>query len=828
MIWNTRTAVLAVVLAWARVALAQPDLSGDWEGAIQAPGEALRVVLTFEPGPDQGWRGVIDIPQQGASDLPLGPVEVRGDSVRFALPGPSGDPRFAGTLSADGRTLAGTFVQGGASLTFSVQRVDAAAKSALLQARMGELSAAIDTLLTSWKVPGLAIAIVKDGQTVLARGFGQRNAEQALPVTPSTLFAIGSTTKAMTAVCLAMLVDEGLVDWEERVRTYLPSFTLKDEVLTEHLSVRDLVTHRSGLPRHDMLWYGSPLTRQELFDRLRYLEASRDLRQTFQYNNLMYMVAGHLVGQVTGGTWEEFMRQRLFTPLGMTGATLSVTASQQTDDFALPYDERDAKVVPVPFRNLDAIGPAGAVNAGASDMARWLKFNLDGGKVGDRQLVSPAGLEDIYASHMSLPGPAEQDEVALQSYGMGWIVHSYRGHYRLEHGGGIDGFTTSVSLLPRDGLGIAVMANRNGSPLPDIVARQATDLLLGLEPIDWHARRKQGATQVVGGQDVPIAGTRPAHPLADYLGEYTHPAYGKVVIGLKGDKLTLAYNTVSSPLKHFHYDTFICEESDLKGVVITFHTDASGEVARLSSPLEPAVEDIEFVHEPVVREYAVLRASAPVAVDGKLDEVAWRRAAYTDDFVLLATGARGELRTRVRMLWTDTHWYLAWTMEDPDVHAEMAERDARVFQEDSVELFVDPDGNERNYAQVIANARGTVMDQMVNKAPSAGGFESLSWTLEGLAVAVSVEGTANNSKDKDQQWVCEMAIPFASLASLAGTAGIPPKPADQWRVNLCRNEHDRRSGEGQVVNTAWSRTDKRGFHAPNRFGRVHFSSEVAE
>lgn len=267
---------------------------------------------------------------------------------------------------------------------------------------------------------------------------------------------------------------------------------------------------------------------------------------------------------------------------------------------------------------------------------------------------------------------------------------------------------------------------------------------------------------------------------------------------------------------------------DFKGTKVTFHTDASGEVAWLSIPLEPAVKDIEFVHKPVVREYVVRRAAAPITIDGKPDDDAWRKVPYTEDFVLYTTGVRAERRTQACMLWTDTHWYLVWTMEDPDVRAEMREHDARIFQEDSIEFFVDPDGNGRNYAQLIANALGTMMDQMLNKAPSSGGFEGTSWTLDGVEVVVSVDGTANDSKDKDRQWVCEMAIPFASLASVAGSMSLPPTSGDQWRVNLCRNDHDRRSGEDKAANTAWTRTDQRGFHAPDRFGRITFSIEVAE
>ena len=825
---GTKVWTVVAIIGLAAASHATVDLSGDWEGAIHTPGGVLNIVLTFTQEESE-WTGVIDIPQQGTQDLALSPVTVRGDSVLFALPGIPGNPRFSGVLAADGATLAGDFTQGGANLTFSTQRVDAQTEAAELESKLEELRAFIDTVLVSWEVPGLAIGIVKDGEAVLAEGFGQRNVEEDLPVTANTLFAIGSTTKAMTCMAIGMLVDEGLVDWDDLVRAFLPSFTLEDPVLTNRMLVRDLVTHRSGLPRHDWLWYGSPLSREELFDRLRYLEASRDLRETFQYNNLMYMAAGYLVGQVTGGTWEEFMARRLFEPLGMTGSNFSVTTSQETEDHSLPHGERDGEVVAIPFRNIDAIGPAGSVNSSASDMAKWLKFNLDGGKVGDRQLISPSSLRDMHSSHMAMPSQPNPNDISYASYGLGWMVESYRGHYRLEHGGGIDGFVTSVSLLPHDGLGIVVMANHGGTPLPDIVARQATDLLLGLEPVDWHGQRKQGAA--MGDNDTeaaPIPGTRPGHDLADYVGEYIHPGYGTVEIDLEDGELTGTFNSFAVSLEHFHYETFAASGPEMGGELITFYTDPSGEVAWLSMSLEPAVGDIEFDHLPVVRKYVVLRAAGPISVDGKLNDSAWKRAPYTEDFVTSSTGAPTERRTRARMVWTDTHWYLAWTVDDADIQGEMTDRDDGVWQEDSVELFIDPDGNGRNYVQVVVNPLGTVLDVVMNRQLDTGGFGDDAWDLEGLEVAVTVDGTVGDSANKDKRWVCEIAIPFAALEFAAPSMAFPPASADEWRVNLCRTDHDLRSDEDKVTYTTWSRTDERGYHVTERFGRITFSDEVAE
>ncbi|MFC1527072.1 carbohydrate-binding family 9-like protein, partial [Candidatus Latescibacterota bacterium] len=261
---------------------------------------------------------------------------------------------------------------------------------------------------------------------------------------------------------------------------------------------------------------------------------------------------------------------------------------------------------------------------------------------------------------------------------------------------------------------------------------------------------------------------------------------------------------------------------------ITFYTDSSGEVAWLSMALEPAVGDIEFDHLPIVREYVVLRAAGPISVDGKLDDRAWKRAPYTEDFVAIGTGAPAERRTRAKMLWTDTHWYLAWTMDDPDIQGEMTEHDDDVWREDSIELFMDPDDNGRNYAQIVVNPLGTVLDLTMNRPFYAGGFGDDTWTLEGLQVAVQIDGTVGDAARKDKSWVCEMAIPFGALESAAPSMAFPPASADEWRVNLCRSERDTRSEEDELAHTAWSRTDGRDFHVPERFGRITFSDEVAE
>ena len=250
--------------------------------------------------------------------------------------------------------------------------------------------------LELWHVPGLAVGVIKDGQIILCEGYGLRNITKNLLVTPDTLFPIGSCTKAFTAMSVGLLVDEGKLNWDKPVQEYLPTFKLQDTFASERMTPRDLLTHRSGLPRHDMMWYATNYDRQEIFNRLRYLEASRDFRYEFQYQNIMYMVAGLLVGEMVGTTWEKFIQTRIFDQLNMKNSNLSTTVTQNSPNFATPYLYRGGQIKDIPFFESDGekatVGPAGNIVSCVSDMAKWLHLHANGGKLGEQQFISEANL----------------------------------------------------------------------------------------------------------------------------------------------------------------------------------------------------------------------------------------------------------------------------------------------------------------------------------------------------------------------------------------------------------------------------------------------------
>ncbi|MEE2776384.1 MAG: serine hydrolase [Acidobacteriota bacterium] len=487
------------------------------------------------------------------------------------------------------------------------------ADAAEARQRLSTLDELVVEAVESWQVPGLAIAIVADGEVVHAQGYGFRDVAERRPMTPDTLFAIGSTTKAMTSTLLGQLVDDGKLAWHEPVTTYLPGFRLSDRSISDRLTPVDLVTHRSGLPRHDALWYNNnENTRAELVARLAHLELTADLRQRFQYNNLMYMTAGHLIEMLTGETWEANMRTRLFEPLGMERSNLSVLTSQQDDNHALPYrQDDDNRPELIDFRRIDLIGPAGSVNSSVREMAKWLLFNLNEGKVADRQVVQSATLAEIHSPQMTIEGRPERADISSATYGMGWRIDNYRGHRRLAHGGGIDGFITSVMFFPDQDMGVVSFTNTR-SNLGQLVNQHAADRILGLDLVDWSGEALENQNKAAAAADVAEAakdsqrraGTRPSHGLADYPGAYEHAGYGVMRIGAgEGGGLLLAYNGMESPLEHWHFDVWNATGDDFEDQKFLFRTDVEGNVSAVEALMEPRASPVVFARQVDARLY---------------------------------------------------------------------------------------------------------------------------------------------------------------------------------------------------------------------------------
>jgi CubicO group peptidase (beta-lactamase class C family) len=477
---------------------------------------------------------------------------------------------------------------------------------------LADFDAAVTRMMANWKVPGVAIAVVKDGKVILSRGYGLRDVANKLPVTTKTMFPIASITKSFTVATLASLSSEGKLDWDKPVRDYLPEFRLSDDVLTARVTVRDLVTHRTGLPRHDATWYNVEMPRSDIVALLRYLDASKDLRQSFQYNNLMFLTAGYLGGRLAGGTWEEAVRSRIFAPLGMASSNFSVDESKRTPDWAHAYQKDDREQVhEVPVLKADDVGPAGSINSNLEDMTQYLLMYLNHGRHGDKQVVSSSDIAQMVSPQMIIPTTGIDPELGFDHYGMGLFVTTYRGHAFVHHGGNLDGFSLLLSFLPGDNAGAVVLTNMDSTSLREVLTYNIYDRVLGLDQADWDGRLmrrylagKKAEDEATAKNYIPRReGTHPAHTMDEYVGEYRHPAYGSVTIarGPKDTDLQVSYHGFTSTAVHWHYEQWKIPQNALDRLERTdlaFGTDSQGNVSSVSIPMEPAVKDIVFAKQP--------------------------------------------------------------------------------------------------------------------------------------------------------------------------------------------------------------------------------------
>lgn len=432
----------------------------------------------------------------------------------------------------------------------------------------------------------------------------------SLPVTPDTRFGIGSTTKSFTVALLAMLAAQGRLDWDKPLSEYLPDFRLYDDYASGHVTARDLVTHRTGLPRHEPAWFNADFSRAEMVRRLRYLEPNKGLREGFQYNNLMLATAGYLAERLSGNTWEDSVRSRIFEPLGMKNSDFFAEGRPRGTDFSRPYQEDDhGQVQEISFPNLGMVGPAGSISSTANDMAKYVLMYLSRGKSGDKQIIPEKQVDEMLTPQMAVPPGTTFPEIGFTNYGLGLRITPYRGHKLIHHAGAVDGFTEFMSFMPDDHIGIVVFTNLSGTYLPWILTYHIYDRMLGLKPADWDARfrtlrdkaQEKAKREERKKRDVQKRDTKSSHPLENYVGDFENPGYGALKIQLSGNGLRLIFHGIGWDLKHYHYDVFEIpannleqREGDPVGTRLMFHSNWDGDIDSVSAPLEPEVKDIVF------------------------------------------------------------------------------------------------------------------------------------------------------------------------------------------------------------------------------------------
>jgi CubicO group peptidase (beta-lactamase class C family) len=455
------------------------------------------------------------------------------------------------------------------------------------------MDAYIDAALRTWNVPGVAVAVVRNDSVIYTRGYGVRDVARPTPVDERTIFAIGSSSKAFTAAAVAMLVDDKKVSLDAPASLYLPGLQLADPYVSRELTVRDLLSHRSGLARGELAWYGSGFDRDEIVRRVRFLEPSWSFRSQFGYQNIMYIAAGQVVARVGKTTWDDFVRDRIFTPLGMKASTTTVRELGRATNLATPHAEVNDTVRGIgAWRNIDNAGPAGSINSNVVDMAQWVRLQLNRGTVDGKRLISARMVDEMWTPHTVIPidsaARAMNPHTHLSAYGLGWFLEDYRGKLLVHHGGNIDGFSALVGFLPEEKMGVVILTNMNGTGMTRAVMNKLLDMQLNA-PRDWSAdmRRRTDSTrarariaaQRAEAQRVP--NTKPSLPLKEYAGTYADSLYGELVVSENGGKLSLAFGpNWRGDLEHWHFDTFRArfDTPVLGAIPVTFRLNAAGKV----------------------------------------------------------------------------------------------------------------------------------------------------------------------------------------------------------------------------------------------------------
>lgn len=479
----------------------------------------------------------------------------------------------------------------------------------------------LNELMKATKTSGFAVAVVHKDKVIYSAGFGYRDYENKTPVDANTLFAIGSSTKAFTCAVLGQLRNEGKLSFGDSPLKYVPELKFYNNDLNGNIIIEDLMSHRTGLPRHDISWYLFPShSKDSLIQRIQYMEPSAGLRQQWQYNNFMFMLQGVIAEKITGKTWEDNIKDRFFIPLGMTRSNASIQEMKQASNASFGYEVKDDAIVKMKYYDIAAMSPAGSINSSVNDMANWLKTWINNGKFNGKEILPDSYIADATSSHAVVNGGLPSEEMPnsfISNYGYGWFIMSYKGQYRVEHGGNIDGFSASVAFFPADDIGIVILTNQNNSSLPSFARNTIADRLLNVKKTDWVAyykeQQEKSKKQKEEGKKNETKKTNeeshtPSHTLASYEGLYTNPGYGTLEIAIKNDSLFALMKNTKYYLKSKYYDIFdpfeiknnkieITEEND--GIYFNFATNDGGDISGLTLKLEQTLDHpIQFKRKP--------------------------------------------------------------------------------------------------------------------------------------------------------------------------------------------------------------------------------------
>lgn len=472
----------------------------------------------------------------------------------------------------------------------------------------------IDSLMKKWNIPGLALAIVHKDQLIYAKGYGYRDLRERLPVTPATLFPIASNTKLFTATAACILAEEGKFSLDEPVKHFFPELRFSNEELNARVTLRDMLSHRTGLPRYDGIWIGASFTRKEIVQKISQMKPVWGFREGYIYNNMMFVGAGAALESVTGKSWESLIREKLFTPLQMSSSCFTDAETERYGNYALSYFLSDSNgLQPRTFTaQCEALGPAGTIRSNLQDMSHWMVAQLNGGMYRGLPVFSTNVLQQTLMPNSISDREGRYGELSNALYGLGRNISMYKGFKIASHTGSIDGFYSNLTFIPNAQLAVFMVHNSTtGALLRNYMTLPVIDLLLQSGYTNWsercyanyltEKRQEKAERDSIQGSRVP--GTQPSHvSLAEYTGSYESPLYGSIRISLELHQLRMAFRGQRSLLEHFHYDLFETRETntDLPNYRLQFHTNAGGGIDRITTRIggDPAAEFIKKSPQP--------------------------------------------------------------------------------------------------------------------------------------------------------------------------------------------------------------------------------------
>lgn len=489
--------------------------------------------------------------------------------------------------------------------------------------RLKDIDKEMNNILEATNAAGFAVAVVEGDKIIYAKGFGYRDLDNKIPVDANTLFAIGSCTKAFTSAILGNLRHDDKLSFDDNPRAYLPELEFYNNDLNNNLIIKDLMRHSTGIPRHDMSWLAFPShDKDSLIKRIKYHEPFTGIRQQWYYNNFMFLVQGVIAERLSGKSWEDNVREQFIKPLNMTRTNLSIAEMKSASNASLGYDIKNDTLVKTDYYDIAGMSPAGSINSSVNDMSRWLITWINKGKFNDKEIIPEVYYQEAISSQMVLNAGVPDDKMPdmhFANYGYGWMLTSYRGTYRVEHGGSINGFQASTAFFPTKKIGIVVLVNTSGSEATSLVRNTIADRLIGGEKTDWVTRytdaqkKRKEALKSAGDpkETSHVKNTNPSHKLIDYTGRYLNEGYGTFQIELVNDSLFTEINKDKIYLHHVHYDTFeLVSIVDRKidtteygqALKSNFTTNIAGEISGVHTVLEPMVNAIEFKRSPNVVE----------------------------------------------------------------------------------------------------------------------------------------------------------------------------------------------------------------------------------